>query len=269
MIVLKSRNNVEMNYVERLRFKNRQSAAKEGVYIIMKKLTLNDFQEKLNIFYPNEKLIALSYNGGKKDCVVQCGFCENTYIKKGENFLDKRRISICKNCFLTQPNELNINWMPPIDYEILEKYSGMHNKIAVRHKKCGFIWKITPNNLKLGKGCPKCNKKISKGEQKIIKFLQDNNIEFIHQYPLKIENHNLFIDFYLPQYKLYIEYNGEQHYKPVNFFGGEEKFNEQILHDNLKRQFLKKSLLEISYKDFDRIEEILQSSTTILNRSTL
>jgi hypothetical protein len=85
----------------------------------------------------------------------------------------------------------------------------MQHKIKVRHLECGFIWKITPSNLKLGKGCPKCNKKISKGEQKIINWLDKNSIEYLSQYPLKIDKHTLFVDFYLPKLDLYIEYNGE------------------------------------------------------------
>jgi len=41
---------------------------------------------------------------------------------------------------------------------------------------------------------------------------------------MKIKNYNLVLDFYLPYYDLYIEYNGEQHYNPINFFGGEKRF---------------------------------------------
>lgn len=52
----------------------------------------------------------------------------------------------------------------------------MAHKILTQCQKCGFIWRITPSNLKQGKGCPKCNKKVSKGEQKIINWLNKNQI---------------------------------------------------------------------------------------------
>ena len=68
---------------------------------------------------------------------------------------------------------------------------------------------------------------------------------------------------------LYIEYNREQHYNPIAFFGGEEKFKKQIEYDCLKKDFLKDKLLVISYLDFDKIESILESSTTISEESTL
>lgn len=79
----------------------------------------------------------------------------------------------------------------------------------------------------------------------------------------------MLIDFYLPDYDLYIEYNGEQHYHPIKHFGGENKLESQKRNDNLKRSLLKNKLLEIPYTCFDKIEQILKSSTTISQESTL
>lgn len=50
-----------------------------------------------------------------------------------------------------------------------------------------------------------------------------------------------------------IECQGEQHYHPVEFFGGVERFERQKVSDNLKRQFAIKHgyiLILISYLDF-------------------
>lgn len=228
----------------------------------MKKLTIKEFEEKINLIHPKEKLKVISYGGDKKNSEVYCKKCGTHYIKKSGCFTDKRKVSICKKCFPTQNNILKENYIPPKDYELVESYKGMHNKIKVRHS-CGFIWEITPNNLKLGKGCPKCNKKMSKGEQKIEKWLLENKVVYVKQKKINIYGHNLFFDFYLPQLEKYIEYNGEQHYHPVNFFGGEEKFKKQVELDNLKKIYLKNKLIVISYKDFQNIENILKSSTTI------
>lgn len=235
----------------------------------MKKLTLDDFQIRLNQVHPNENLQAISYEGNSKDAVVKCCSCGEVYTKKAGCFLDKRKVSICKNCIPTHTNTLKETFDLPEGYSYVESYKGMHNKILIRHNSCGFIWKITPSNLKLGKGCPKCNKKVSKGEQRIIKWLEENNISFVTQKEFQVEGHILFIDFYLPDYDLYIEYDGEQHFKPVEHFGGEEKLKYQISNDNLKRKYLTGKLLEIPYTHFDFIEVILKRSTTIPNGSTL
>lgn len=235
----------------------------------MRRLTLEEFQLNLNNIHPEEKLRALNYNGDNKECEVQCITCGTIYKKKAGYFKDKRKISICKKCYPTQPNVLKKDYTPKEGYSLIGKYTGMQNKVLMKHNLCGFIWEVKPNNLENGKGCPKCNRKISKGEQKIIKWLENNHINYTPQKKIDIEGHHLSCDFYLEDYDLYIEYNGEQHYNPIAFFGGEEKFKKQIEYDCLKKDFLKDKLLVISYLDFDKIESILESSTTISEESTL
>lgn len=59
-----------------------------------------------------------------------------------------------------------------------------------------------------------------------------------------------------------IECQGEQHYGPVDEFGGEHQYNVQVQNDALKRRYAKDHnipLIEISYKNksFERIKAIL------------
>lgn len=229
----------------------------------MKKLSIQDFQNRLDIIHPGQHLIALTWGGDRVDTKVQCGLCGDVFIKKGGYFLDKRKISICKKCFPTQSNTLKTDWAPPQDYILLSKYEDMHHKVTIKHIKCGFIWNITPANLKLGKGCPKCNKKVSKGEQAIKCWLDNHFIPYIFQYPLDYNGHHYKIDFYLPSLDKYIEYNGEQHYISVDFFGGEQRLQIQQQRDKEIEELLKEKLIVISYKDFENIDTILESSTTI------
>lgn len=235
----------------------------------MKKLSLKDFQEKMSIAHPKENLKAIYYTTRIDDAKVKCINCGTEYIKKGAYFLDKRKISICKKCFPTHSNQLKENFELPKEYSYVEPYQGMHNKILIRHDKCGFIWRVQPSNLEKGSRCPKCSKKMSHGEKRIINWLEENNIQYIFQYPMKIKDYNLVLDFYLPQYDLYIEYNGEQHYSPINFFGGIKRFRQQLKWDKAKQDSLKEKLLIIPYTFYDNIENILKSSTTIPNGSTL
>lgn len=65
-----------------------------------------------------------------------------------------------------------------------------------------------------------------------------------------------------------IECQGEQHYKPVDEFGGRTQFESQIKNDELKREYAQKhhiELVEISYKDkkYERVSEILKSTGII------
>ena len=60
-----------------------------------------------------------------------------------------------------------------------------------------------------------------------------------------------------------IECQGEQHYQPVDEFGGENQYKTQIINDDLKRKYAKKhnyKLLEIPYteKNIESIRNILE-----------
>ena len=101
-----------------------------------------------------------------------------------------------------------------------------------------------------GQGCPICNE--SHGEKYIRNYLDKHSIKYIPQKrfnDLKDEK-LLSYDFYLPDYNTLIEYQGKQHYKSFEYFGGEEQFKKQQYHDNLKREYAKDNgykLLELSH----------------------
>lgn len=80
-------------------------------------------------------------------------------------------------------------------------------------------------------------------------WLKEHNFNFIEQYQMNIQGHKLVFDFYLPEQDLYIEYQGEQHFKPIDFFGGKEQFKKQQLYDNYKRQTVGDKLFEISFSE--------------------
>jgi hypothetical protein len=113
--------------------------------------------------------------------------------------------------------------------------------------------------------CRNCTS--SKGEQKINKYLTDNNIEFVSQKTFKyltgIGNGNLSYDFYLPQYNLLIEYQGKQHEKFIKgFHQSKLDFEIQKEHDRRKKKYAKDNnieLLEIWYYNYENIEEILNN----------
>jgi len=119
---------------------------------------------------------------------------------------------------------------------------------------------VTPNNHKKGSGCPLCNN--SKGETLILTFLEDNNILFKKEYTFSNLPRKRF-DFFLEELNLCIEFDGKQHFEPIEHFGGKETFNWLKRSDNLKNQFCKDNnikLLRISYLEINKIKEILKGN---------
>ena len=123
------------------------------------------------------------------------------------------------------------------DIEVVDKYIDAKTPIAHRCKVCGYEWLVKPNHTLCGHGCPKCSQSL--GEKTISKWLIDNDIFFIPQYSFDEckDKFSLPFDFYLPNYNTCIEFDGEQHFKAIDFFGGEENFKIRQLHDQIKTDY--------------------------------
>ena len=94
----------------------------------------------------------------------------------------------------------------------------------------------------------------------LIKYIHDKTFE-----ALTLEcGQNLRFDFYVPEFKCVIEFDGQQHFRPVNFGGGVEQsivaFERTVQHDNIKNDFCARNgydMLRIKYNDYLNIERIL------------
>lgn len=130
------------------------------------------------------------------------------------------------------------------------QYNGMQNNMTIICKQHGSFT-CTPHNHIYGKcGCPIC--KASHGEVLVYNWLTKNDIPFTRQYPLIIENQQLYLDFYIKYKNLIyvIEYNGIQHYLPVEYFGGKLRLEKQQIRDQRLRDYCKINdirLLELPY----------------------
>ena len=93
-------------------------------------------------------------------------------------------------------------------------------------------------------GCPKCSQ--SALEREINVFLTENNIDFVEQKRFKWLNKQS-LDFYLPKYNIAIECQGGQHFKPLEYFGGEKEFNIIKERDNRKRKLCQDHGIKILY----------------------
>ena len=105
-----------------------------------------------------------------------------------------------------------------------------------------FEWSPTPGNLLAGKGCPKCSE--SQGEKQITLWLECRSVINIPQKRFDDcrDVNTLPFDFYIPESHICIEYQGEQHYRPVNFGGisDEEAYNNFLktqYHDEIKKNY--------------------------------
>ena len=153
--------------------------------------------------------------------------------------------------------------------ERLGTNSGSHS-IYKCHCACGRITTITDTELKrLGKfACSECTNSISQGEKFIKSLLDQYHVNYKQQYVFKDligDEKSLRFDFALMNkddkpYVL-IEFQGRQHYEPIDYFGGQEQFEKQQRYDKKKREYCTKhniGLLLIPYTSTaEEIEKII------------
>lgn len=110
----------------------------------------------------------------------------------------------------------------------------------------------------------------SKGEETIIKLLTQNNIKYKTQVSFNDCKYkqNLKFDFgiYDDQDNLQylIEYDGEQHFQPISYFGGEDKFQQQLIRDQIKNEFCQSQNIPLLRIPFTKLD-ILTINDLIIN----
>ena len=165
-------------------------------------------------------------------------------------------------------------WNYKINKKGPDKYTyGSGQKVYFTCSTCGYgsngEWKASINSRTSGNDCPKCSS--SKGEKIITQILKGHNIDFKKEFTFNdcIYKGPLRFDFAIFNSKgklvKLIEYDGIQHFEPVNFGGmsDERALEEHKLtkkRDKIKNTYCKKnniSLLRIKYTEFSNLEEII------------
>lgn len=147
------------------------------------------------------------------------------------------------------------------------EYKNARTKIEFLCAIDGKKWVATPDNItNFRTGCPHCK---NKDEARIFEFLcktiGERNV--VRQKYVKISGRKYYIDFCVKG--IFIEYNGHQHYQPVEFFGGETKFKKQQKRDEELRQYCRENnipLIEIKYDQPDKLNWLKNEIDGILNK---
>lgn len=229
-----------------------------------KKYTTETFIKKIEQL-GQEVLVIGEYKNNNTKIEIKCIKCGDISFKKPALLLINKG---CLQCYKNEfgkrqitsqdkfKNQIKIKFND--EYELLNEYKGGKINVTLKHKKCGTIFENTGAKMLYKKRytpCPKC-KIYSYGEFTIENFLRSNDIAYEKEKKfedLKLKG-NLRYDFYLPNLKSCIEYDGEQHFKIIKFFGGEERYNYTKKSDELKNKYCEENgikLLRIPYYEKD------------------
>lgn len=266
---------------EKFRLKNKRQCNDCGLKIQVEKQT-SSIDEVKKFIEENSECILLSetYKNTKEKLKLECK-CGKVFYKSFEKF--KSRSKMCKECSY---NEVSISQI--FEYDFVKSYIEDKNCVLLSNAynscedileikcSCGEVYKTTFSNFKNENQirCKRCTNKMSKGEILIEEYLRNNSIKYETQYTfedLKANNdkHKLKFDFAIfIDNKLYclIEFDGKQHSKPVDYFGGEYAFEILQENDNKKNEYCKinqLNLIRIPYKHLNNIDNILDKTLKI------
>ena len=160
------------------------------------------------------------------------------------------------------------------NYTVMSSYSGGDKQITLRHNPCGHIFTTTWSYMckkskdgSIGTYCENCFGWNSSNGEARIKYILDNSaVQYVSQYSVRFQHQKTCpskYDFAVLDndvVKLLIEFDGEQHYRPVEYFGGDEKFKMCKQSDRRKDLYAWVKgipLLRIPYWEQKNIEQIL------------
>lgn len=147
----------------------------------------------------------------------------------------------CKECYHIESRKYTIKDAQHLAKEnggwcLSDKYINFTSKMIWKCNQ-NHIWSASFSSIKSGTWCKSCSK--HKTQNKISEIIENIYGEIKTNYKgfdwlagdsgCKQE-----IDIWVPKLKLAIEYDGEQHFKPVEIFGGEKTFNKTQALDKIK-----------------------------------
>lgn len=193
----------------------------------------------------------------------KCGW---EYDTRMQNFNSGRR---CPKCGGTKPYtqkevEAIVSEVTNGEFEVAGRYTRSRDKLTIKHNKCGRTFETEFYNFKNKKRCYFCHR--SSGEKVITEMFEKLKINFKPQFTFPDCRNKIPLpfDFAVMDDKnspmLLVEYDGVQHFKAVDFFGGEVEFLQTKIRDEIKTQYCVDHnipLLRIPYWEFENIETIL------------
>jgi hypothetical protein len=229
-----------------------------------KRKSHEEFVTEFYAKFGNEYTILGTYIKDTVKIKIKCNACDYEYFVFPSSMT--RRGTGCKECHLLSTWKTDDQFRKEVfdlvedEYAPLDEYKGFHEGIEWLHVPCKSKFTASPASfISSGKRCSSCHS--SKGEEKIHQFLNGLNLSFTTEKTFeKLKDINkLRCDFYIGNCIL-VEYDGEQHFQPIDYFGGDKGFQRTKSRDIIKNNYCIENdipLVRIPFWEFHNIDKIL------------
>lgn len=128
----------------------------------------------------------------------------------------------------------------------VEAHSGKAKFLGFGDSVTRSTWQ-KPNAHLNGNGCPICAQ--SRLESDVLRMLRFQKIPFDVEksFDWLVYKGNLFLDFFLPEYSIAIECQGEQHFHACDYYGGESAYRLTKQRDERKRRLCEEHGIKVLY----------------------
>lgn len=126
-------------------------------------------------------------------------------------------------------------------------YVNAKQKLAIRCKVHNMVFLQKPNAHLNGNGCPICAQ--SHLEAEVLRLLRSQGIRFEVEkaFDWLVYRGNMFLDFFLADYSIAIECQGEQHFHVSDYYGGISAFRQTKKRDEKKRLLCEQHGIKVLY----------------------
>lgn len=235
--------------------------------------TTDDIKKEMSQINPNIEIIG-EYRGSHNLIKCQCKLDGTIWESYVCNLLNKS--ATCPTCAINHVRSVealslkdvqNRIYKNGLSVELLENYKNSKEHIKCRCKihDCDYV--VSPRTLLYNKssGCPLCTQSL--GERKMISILQGMGYSISQQYTFSDCKYInvLRFDGYCADINTAFEYQGQQHYFPVDFSGKDAVYAKQQYdigqtRDDIKRDYCKEHnirLIEVPYWEYNNMESFL------------
>ena len=139
----------------------------------------------------------------------------------------------------------------------LDNYKSLGSIISVNCRLHGELKMKAASHL-YGSLCPKCDESFF--NKRVISLLKSLNLNFDRQkkFPDCRNVFELPFDFYISSMRTCIEFDGKQHFQPMEFFGGVEAFESLKINDKIKSDYCEDNYIDLIRIRYDQIDDIHQ-----------
>lgn len=205
----------------------------------------------------------VEYKSWWSNIEIRCVKCDHWFKQRAGHHLSGHGCSKCMNIKSTNEfvqDAIGVHGMGRFGYADVE-YVNSESMVKIFCNKCNSHFAQKPSVHLQGCGCPRCNE--SRGERTISEWLASHNVPFEAQWvpSSKVYGRRLRYDFYAKG--VLIEFDGVQHFEPIEIFGGEKALMGVQERDALKTRWAKENgipMIRVHHLEYDKIGEILSEA---------